>query len=567
MRRAEAAPAATCGPADWRVRLLCASAVVPYLFFTLPRLDLPGVMAEESYNVLPLFGGSIQVHLGPLRLPVSTNGYTGALESYLAAPFVLLFGPTSRALHLGSVIFGAAALCFVFFACRNYFKENRAAWLATFLLGTLSPFVTSTYFGFYHSSAMIMLQAGAVWSLTRWRADGRRRDLFAVFYFTGAALACRPWSCIATLSCLAAAAVLFPGSWKPRSLADLCRRCGAGCLAAFLIGAFPLTLHAFSHGRQLTAAITGRVRRGADEAEQMNYRKRLRWRWRQVQDLSQGDYFLDAEVFPSAASSNPARAALIAVSMAWALLACLAGLRGYSPAQRLFCPLWALFGVLIAAAMPGSEGSLGYDHVLSLLAPLAVTVAVFASEVSGRVAEKLGRAAGAGAFLALGLLPRLWDVPDLQFRLAEMKGISPYFSTATAQAAQWIGMLSPQRPVLTEWGINDPLTLQLGGRTPFPIITFITGEDLREPLKYFIGTKFYYLTYSRTLDAELHPMYLRLRVECLGSDAKLAREFRDPDSQVRIEAYEIAATATLKPEYFVERSLSTPNRNVRCYAK
>jgi hypothetical protein len=544
-------------PAGWRARLLCASALVPYLFFTLPRLDLPGIMGEEANIVMPFFGGGIQVNFGPLRLPVSIiPGYTGALESYLVSPFILLFGPTSRALHLGSVVFGAAALCFVFFACRNYFKDNRVAWLATFLLGTLPPFVSSTYFGFYHSSAMVMFQAGAVWSLTRWRAAGRRRDLLFVFFFTGAALACRPWSAIATLSCLATAAVVFPGSWELRRLPDLCRRFGAGCLAAFLIGAFPLTLHGLAHGRQLAAAITSRLRGGdAFVKTRDSYWERLKWRRYQVQELSQGDFFLENEVFPSKGSPRLARAVMIAAAMIWALFACLADLRGFSPEQRLFCPILILFHIPIVAAMPGNPSILAYDHVLSLLAPLAVTVAVFVVELSARVADNLGRAAGAGAFLALGLLPRLWDIPDLQLRLSDMRGLSPYFSTGTAQAAQWILALPPQRLIiLTEWGISDTLAFQMGNRMPpFQKFTLKVGDDLRGPLESLRGNKFYYLTYAPELDAQLCPIYLRLRVECLGSAAKVAREFRDPDGHARVVVYEIAATAPLEPEYFVPR--------------
>ena len=543
-------------PAGWRIHLLCASAVVPYLFLTLPRLDRPGVFFDEALTVMPLFGGGVPLRLGRFFLPLGKNSHNGALESYLAAPFVLFLGTTARTLHLASVMFGAAALGFVFFACRNYFKDNRVAWMAAFLLGTLSPFVSSTYFGFLHSSAMVMFQAAAVWSLTRWRITGRPRDLGLIFFCAGAALACRSWSGIATLTFLATAAALaalFGRPWEIKRRLDLCRRFGVQCAAAFFIGAFPLTLQVLSGGRQFTAAVGGRILQGNGAAGSMDYSERVLWRLRQVRELGGGDPFLRGVFSSGDDSPRPVRAAAIAASMAWAILACLAGARGFSLEQRLFCPLFVLLCIPIAATMPGASVDLAYDHVLSALPLLMVSVAVFIVEASDLIARKLGRSIGVGIFLATGLLLRLEDIPKLQSRLADMRGLNPYFSMGTAQAARWLAALPRGQIVFIEWEIAAPATFLLGNRTPHMI--GLLGEDSLSQLESTRGKKLYYLGYSPEMNRSLVPSDLRLRVECLGSSVKLVRSFQDLD-QTRLAAYEISAATRLRPGDFVPRASS-----------
>jgi hypothetical protein len=102
-------------------------AVVLRLYIGL-RTPLDGDESAEGY-------AAVQVLHGHLVLMESDGRYLGALDSYVLAPFVLLFGPTAVAIRVCLALAGGAYVAITFALGRAVWRDGRRALLVAAIAG------------------------------------------------------------------------------------------------------------------------------------------------------------------------------------------------------------------------------------------------------------------------------------------------------------------------------------------------------------------------------------------------------------------------------------------------
>ncbi|HST05103.1 MAG TPA: glycosyltransferase family 39 protein [Chloroflexia bacterium] len=158
-----------------------------FLALALFQLDLPGLYADEAFDVIPamqiVLGHSVElqrnvgVHLFGLSLPLmSSSDYQGVTSTYLVLPFFWLFGVNVVSLRLMTISVGVLGLVLTFFLARKWFGSNVAR-LSVLMLATSPSWVFWSRLGVYVVSQVMPIAAGSLIAFTTWvkrRPIGRR---------------------------------------------------------------------------------------------------------------------------------------------------------------------------------------------------------------------------------------------------------------------------------------------------------------------------------------------------------------------------------------------------------
>lgn len=168
--------------------------VVLYLGLSLYQLNLPGLHYDEAFEAVPavqiLQGQPISAfrHSGLMidgrLLPWMTQDYIGAINTYLAIPFILLLGPTPAALRAMSIGVGLLTLLLTARLADRLTASPWAGGLAALLLAVEPTFVFWNRQGIFVTAvtAAIGLAATLCW-LNRFERGGWRWSMAGAFLF------------------------------------------------------------------------------------------------------------------------------------------------------------------------------------------------------------------------------------------------------------------------------------------------------------------------------------------------------------------------------------------------
>ena len=163
-----------------------AALAILIVFFVLcwQQIELPGLHPDEAQEVVPL----IQIMRGApyetlrdhglwiagQRFPLMIQDYIGAVNAYMYAPFVALFGINVASLRLMSVLTSVVTLLLV--------QQLGRAWggrwvglLAMLLLAMQPSFIFWSRQGVYVTFITVPLTLGALWCGWRWWRDSAHR--------------------------------------------------------------------------------------------------------------------------------------------------------------------------------------------------------------------------------------------------------------------------------------------------------------------------------------------------------------------------------------------------------
>ena len=179
-------------------------AVVLYLGLALPQLNLPGLHYDEAreagLNALEMLRGqdvqafrAAGVQIGSLFLPIMVQDYIGALNVYLALPFIALLGATVTALRLLAVAAGLATLLLAWRLGDELGKlaGNPRPWtggIAALLLALSPSFLFWSRQGIFVTNIVVTLAVATVWAATRWQRTRRARWLYTAAFLAGVGL-------------------------------------------------------------------------------------------------------------------------------------------------------------------------------------------------------------------------------------------------------------------------------------------------------------------------------------------------------------------------------------------
>ncbi len=173
-------------------RLLCrvvfALALLLYLAAAGWQLTLPGLHYDEAFDVLPamqlVLGQPVTafrdngLRMGGWQLPLMTQDYIGALNTYMALPLFLTLGPGVEAVRLMGILLGALTL-YLAYRLAGELVAPLAGSLAAWLLALDPTFVFWSRQGVFVTSVTATLGLAAAWAWLRWWRRGDLRYAFA----------------------------------------------------------------------------------------------------------------------------------------------------------------------------------------------------------------------------------------------------------------------------------------------------------------------------------------------------------------------------------------------------
>ena len=530
----------------WSVQIrrwLPLAAVILYLALALPQLNLPGLHYDEAkeagLNALEMLRAqnvhafrSAGVQIGPLFLPIMVQDYIGALNVYLALPFLAALGATVTALRLLAVACGLATLLLAWQLGDELGRlaGNPRPWtggIAALLLAVSPSYLFWSRQGIFVTNIVVTLAVATVWAVTRWRRSGRAGWLYSAAFLAGLGL----WTKLLfvwVLGALVGVAIVVWVAGKigrrgketskgkdgkngnegkaetglspqplmpspqtpdptPHTLRPIHWLIAALC---FLLGVSPLILFNQQTSGTLNA-VFGNLGQSYYGVNNADFFANLSARVGQLVTLLRGDHFW----YLGGPFANGWAAPLAAGLITVAVVAAVTTLRrrGQTNAGAVL-GMALLFVVLLVLQSSFTVSDLFITHdaivqpFLLLLVALAVEVLLLATRgVEGSAAG--GRAWRVVAALAV-LALTAWLAGDLRAdvryhrALAETGGHATH-SDAVQRLADWLDQENAAQPLALDWGIDAPVRYLTGNRVqPLEVFGY---QRIGEPDAGFVG--------------------------------------------------------------------------------
>lgn len=467
---------------------MLAAIIVIYGGLSLYQLNLPGLHYDEAFEVVPavqlLQGQPVTLFrnagllLGGVSLPLMTQDYIGALNTYMALPFIALMGTTPAALRMASVLVGAVALGLTFLLAVQLTNRPWVGLLATLLLAVDPTFVFWNRQGIFVTAitAPIGLAATCCW-LRRWQGGLRRWSLAGGFLFGLGVYAKLLF--IWLIAALVGAVILLnlkrlrqqPG-WLLKQLSPT--EIVLACLA-FLLGCWPLIVYNLQTG--------GTWQNVAQNATTSYYGVNnlavgvnLLERFQQFVTLLQGGHlWYLGDILPNWLTS--------VVFVVFLVLIVILSMRN----QRVADAQIALFPFLVIGttivASVGTVSALWITH-FALLAPwpaLAVAIGSWyvLKQLPSQPRLKGVFKFGVLAVLAFMAITNLISTLRYHAALANSGGLSSH-SDAVYDLSAWLAQRARGPVVAMDWGLAAPVTYLTGGQvTPIEIFGYGWQSDVK----------------------------------------------------------------------------------------
>ena len=165
-----------------RVKLYLAAILALYVSLSLYKIKLPGLHYDEAFEAVPAMQLLRQlpvtafrnsgIQFGDQLFPLMTQDYIGAVNTYLAIPFIALFGATTTALRVMSILVGGITIWLTYSLCYTL-TGNRYVGLAAALLLAVDPtFVFWNRQGVFVTAVTATLGVAATFCWVRRRQSG-----------------------------------------------------------------------------------------------------------------------------------------------------------------------------------------------------------------------------------------------------------------------------------------------------------------------------------------------------------------------------------------------------------
>lgn len=464
------------------------------------QLDLPGLHYDEAKEAglnamqllrgqpLTLFRGAALPLFG-LRLPLMVQDYIGALNVYLALPFLAVGGSGSvTALRVLPVACAALTLIFLYrFAAAAF--SRRAATLAVILLAVNPSFVFWSRQGVLVTNVVVTIFCASLWTAWRWQETRRARWLWATGFLWGLGLWAKllfVWAIGAMLAVAALAWLWRRRTAAPGGLPSL--PLAAGFALAFLAGVWPLLLYNLQTGGTL-ASVLGNLDTSYYGVSNANFGANLTTRLAQVVLLLQGHHFwylgevyanpaapwvlggllaavalIGLQLYPAFEPPQPGQIAAAAAAPAWLIRLDLpALLRGW---RRLLALAFCVALMIVQSCFTVSD--LFITHFALLLPLLPLLGAAAADQLAQH-----GRRAALLAALALLLWGGFdaWNTAQYHAILARSGGYAAHSDAVYEMAAFFQATPPGATAIALDWGIDAPLAFLTQGKVA-PIEAF-----------------------------------------------------------------------------------------------
>jgi hypothetical protein len=458
-----------------------ALALVAFLILSLYQLHLPGLHYDEAkeagLNALQIARGlpveafrGVGVRIGGVLLPLMVQEYIGALNVYLALPFVAWLGPTAGALRLLPVLTGALTLALVYRLARAWGRPGRGVAAAAALLLAVNPsFVFWSRQGIFVTNLTALLFVASLLVARRWQQTRRPAALYALAFLWGLGLwakllfvwavgAMAAWGFVALLrdrgSKADAAGI---GSTQPQSGRAKPRQVLVA-VVCFLAGLAPLLVFNLRTGGTV-ASVLGNLNTSYYGVRNAAFVANLVERLRQLVTLLRGDHLW----YLGGVAANPAAPWLAGGLVACALaISLVARLRG---GERRASPL-PLLGVLFLLTLMVAQSSFTVSGLFITHAALFLPLIPLAGALAaGLLWRDGGKVWGIAAVVVLFA----WGLGDLRATLLYHQALTrtgghSAHSDAIYDLARYLDERGYSAPLALDWGISAPIAYLTAGR-------------------------------------------------------------------------------------------------------
>jgi hypothetical protein len=205
------------------------------LFFlqSLPFLSYAGLQNDEVLFAAALYRpatATFSFDVLHYNVPIMLMGYLGALKTWLYAPILLLWAPSSFSIRVPAALIGSLTI-WIFFLLLEKLHGRRAAWVGALLLATDSMVLLTTSFDWGPVALQHLLFTSGAYLAVRFHGSGRLLYLYGAAFAWGVAL----WDKALFIWIFSGLVVVF-APWFRR----VRRRAAAGATLAFCLGALPL---------------------------------------------------------------------------------------------------------------------------------------------------------------------------------------------------------------------------------------------------------------------------------------------------------------------------------------
>jgi 4-amino-4-deoxy-L-arabinose transferase-like glycosyltransferase len=467
-------------------RTFTAISLLLFLALAGSQLVLPGLNADEAYDVVPamqlLLGQPVYplrdsgLHLAGRTLPLMVMDYKGVVHTYWALPFLWALGINVFALRLSCLFLSVLTMALTHRFVRQLY-DGRVAAMALLLLAVNPSFLFWSRQGALWTTAMLTCGMGALAALAAWRHTGRDWALVAGAFLLGLGLSAKlPFLWFPMALAISVALYHVAGrrrGWIPERAALSLRHCIIALLA-LMLGLLPLLIYNLQTGGTLDVLLRN-LRTSYYGVNNLAYLPNLKARWNHLRALLNGSAFW----YLGGPYHDPILPVAFWVS-AVALLACgfrLAIRRG-STSER-FCPstggkdsgqpadvLIRLFPLVMMALMVLQSGAtvsgLWPEHYLLLL-PFPQVVIALGLDLLRPQCRRRRRLAWLLPLAMALLMAGQLRVDLLTHRaLARSGGFSAH-SDASYRLAEYLE--GKGRPVIAmDWGIQATVQFLTQGR-------------------------------------------------------------------------------------------------------
>ncbi|MBE7474835.1 MAG: glycosyltransferase family 39 protein [Anaerolineales bacterium] len=486
---------------------LLSAIILLYLSLSFYQLDLPGLHYDEAFEAVPALqlwqGQAVTAFrnsgltIGGHLLPLMTQDYIGALNTYAAIPFIALLGPTPAALRSMSILLGVVTLSLTYLLARQLSGQRWVGLSAALLLAVEPTFIFWNRQGIFVTAVTAAIGLAATLCWLRRIQGGSVRWTAAGAFFFGLGLYAKLLFLWLIAALIGAVILLNLSQWLKRLPEALHWKTDfAVAIPAFLAGCWPLLVYNLQT-RGTFLNISQNAATSYYGVNNLAVGPNLLERLRQFGVVLDGSHLW----YLGQVISNP----LPVYGFGLVLIGVV--LKGYfkPPAASFRIALFPFLVIsLVILASIGTVSALWITHFAVLMPWPALAIAIggwFLSQgpevgdwrLGGKTAIKPGHAprtthhvsrftphASRLTLLAgLGLLviTNFSSVIRYHGALAESGGLSSH-SDAIYDLSHWLDGHVASPVIAMDWGLAAPVTYLTGGRvTPTEVFGYLWESD------------------------------------------------------------------------------------------
>jgi 4-amino-4-deoxy-L-arabinose transferase-like glycosyltransferase len=465
-----------------------------YAVLSLAQLNLPGLHYDEAFEAVPalqiLLGQPINAFrnsglpIGSQLIPLMTQDYIGALNTYAALPFIAALGATPTALRLMSVMIGAGTLWLAYQLGAALTDEPWVGLAAALLLAVDPTFIFWNRQGIFVTAitALIGLAATLCWlrrgqaRAIRWSGCGAflfGLGLYAKFLFIWLIAALLGAVLLLNLGKLIKSPARVIKHWRPHPAEILL------VPAAFLLGCWPLIVYNIQTGGTFLNIVQN-AQTSYYGVNNLAIGPNLIERLKQFATVLNGSqlWYLGKIV------SNPlpligfVLVALVVVYVATRKLQP-DPIARKSPVRMALFP-FLVIGLAILASI-GTVSALWVTHFAILMPWPAIAMALGGWFIYNKATSQEPAKTWVRRLLWLGLgmlvVSNLWSTIRYHRALAVSGGLSTH-SDAIYDLSQWLDTHAQGPVAAMDWGLAAPVTYLTHGRvSPTEIFGYAWQES------------------------------------------------------------------------------------------